>query len=318
MADRLKGMVATSGGGDILGYLTWFSVPDQEVSLRSLRQKWQLAGLDPRPLPKDTKALNIFKRACRALEGRKKNGVITETTVALVVENSEECVYQISRLTRDLDEKIIDYPKAGRVIFNKYTEEVSFTPFAGVDRKEVLDMFDAIEEFMRESASKVTGAKVRTLVRNYLKNEDDETSNTVGLGGENLRGKAGGIYFVPQRHKDALDSLSEMLSDLYKDNTAYLHTVAMANSEGEREIIRRHHIANAKNELREAIAEAKQIISDTDTRGRSPRSDLVANQWGRFNRLVRHSSTYREILEDESDEIHQMQSILKKQLDRLL
>lgn len=312
----LKGAIAVSLDSDVkpLGYLTWFSVPDEQVSLRTLKMRWGVAGLPVEMLPKDTKAIHAFKRAMREQEGRKKNGVVTETTVAMVTETPDDCVYQISRLVRDFDEKIIDYPKAARVIFNKITEELHFKPLGGVPRAELLPMFDEIEASFEQGASKVTGAKVRTLVRNYLRDTPDEATNRFGLGGENMRGKAGGIYFVPSRHRDQLDALASCLDELYKGR-AYLHYVPMADGAGEREIVRRHHVANAKQEMRDAIAEAKALLSGD--RDRAVRSDAVKNQWARLRRLERQAADYKSILEDEEDELADMQNILRRQLQRL-
>lgn len=336
----MRGAVAVSddavkkGRVKPLGYLTWFSVPDEQVSLRALKVKWGMAGLEPDVLPKDTKEINAFKRAMRLQEGRVKheNGqtTITETTVALVEETQRDCVYQISRLVRNLDERVIEYPKAARVTFSKVAEtaedQLNFRTLGGVPRAEMIPVFDEIEAEYQNSSSKVTGAKVRTLVRNYLRTTPFERATTnskgervtkrlIGLGGENLRGKAGGIYFVPAKYRDQLEALSGLLDELYKSR-AYLHFVPMADGAGEREIIRRHHVANAKQEYRDAIAEAKSILSSDS--GRAPRGDLVANQFARLERLKRQAEDYKAVLLDESDELSDMQRILSKQLDRLL
>jgi hypothetical protein len=336
----MKGAVAVSddavkkGHVKPLGYLTWFSVPDEQVSLRTLKVKWGLAGLEPEVLPKDTKEINAFKRAMRLQEGRRKveNGVTTivETTVAVVDETARDCVYQISRLVRNLDERVIDYPKAAKVTFNKMAEhaedQLTFRTLGGVPRADMIPVFEEIEAEYTNSSSKVTGAKVRTLVRNYLRTTPFERATTdskgnrvvkrlIGLGGENLRGKAGGIYFVPAKYRDQLDSLSELLDELYKGR-AYLHFVPLADGASEREIVRRHHIANAKQEYREAIAEARVILNNDS--GRAPRGDLVANQFARMERLRRQASDYKAILQDESDDIADMERILSKQLDKLL
>ena len=99
----IKGVVAVSGNSKIkpLGYLTWFSVPDDSVSLGRLRSTLAKNGLPPSLAPKDTKAINVFKRAMREQEGRKRdNGQTIETTVAQVDETPDQCIYQISRLVR--------------------------------------------------------------------------------------------------------------------------------------------------------------------------------------------------------------------------
>lgn len=315
--DALTGMVAVSGKGvHALGYLTWFSVPDDSVGLRRLKQALVVHGLPPSLAPKDTKAINVFKRAMREQEGKHtEDGVIVETTVAPVAETSEDCVYQISRLERDLENRVVNYPKALRVIFNKRTEQISFNTLAEVPRAIVVPMTEAIEDFYEKNGSKATGSKVRAVVRNYLRSEPDEQRNVEGLSGENLRGKAGGIYFIPAKHIGQLQALSEALTELY-DGRAYLHAVPLADGASEREIIRRHHVANTRSEIKEAMSDCRDLLRAD--RERNPRSDVVANQWARFRAIQRRTAEYASLLKDEEEEINTMGEMLKKQLDKLI
>jgi hypothetical protein len=238
--NSLEGMVAVSDGKGVkaLGYLTWFSIPDESVSLRTLKRALGVHGLPLSLAPRDTKAIDVFKRAMREQDGKHRDDetkVITETAVASVDETPDDCVYQISRITRDLNERVVDYPKAMRVIFNKRTEELHFNPLKDVPRTEVLPMMEAIQDYFDKNGSKVTGARVRSIVRNYLRNEPDETRNVEGLSGENMRGKAGGIYFVPAKHIVQLQALSDALNELYAGR-AYLHAVPLADGASEREL----------------------------------------------------------------------------------
>jgi hypothetical protein len=315
----IQGLVAISEESGIkpLGYLTWFSVPDQSVSLRTLKKTLALNGLPIGLAPKDTKAIHVFKRAMREEEGIRKDdstGVITETDVAQVMEDFQFCIYQISMLERDQQERVVEYPKALRVIFNKQTEEIDYNLLGGAPGGKVIEMQERIEDFYAKNAQKVTGARVRSVVRNYIKDEPDEGRNVDGLSGENMRGKAGGIYFVPAKHADALAALSNMLHELYKGH-AYLHAVPLADGATERELVRRHHTANTREEMIEAIAEVRKLASSD--RERAPRSDVVANQWSKFHAMRRRAASYKELLDDEAEEIETMGEMLKKQLDRL-
>lgn len=313
----LHGMVAVSDDfkGKPLGRLVWFSIPDESVGLRALKKALAVHGLPLSLAPKDTKAINTFKRAMREQEGRHHNGVIVETTVAQVSETPEDCIYQISRLVRDLDEQVVEYPKAMRVIFDKRTEEIHFNPLGGIPRTELLPMMESITDYYEKNGSKVTGSKVRAVVRNYLRSEPDEQRNIDGLSGENLRGRSGGIYFIPAEHIDKLQAMSETLTELY-EGKAYLHAVPLADSASERELVRRHHVANARQEMKEAMAEVKGLLAAD--RERAPRSDVVANQWSRFRAIQRRASSYAELLKDEQEEIADMGEILRKQLDKLI
>jgi hypothetical protein len=316
----LKGKIAVSKDSGVkpLGFLTWFSIPDDAVPLRRLKQQLVQAGLPMALAPKDTKAIDVFKRSMREQEGKvRENGHVRETTVAQIVETPEDCVYQISVLKRDLENRVIDYPKAMRVVFNKKTEEISSKPFTGeggVTRAEAAEIADQIQEFYDKNGTKVTGARVRTVVRNFIREESDESRGIEGISGQNLRGKAGGIYFVLAEYEWALEALSQMLDEVY-GGRAYLHFIPMADGDSEKEILRRHHIANTRQELKEALGEVKGLLSGN--RERAPRSDVVFNKQAQFHALQRRAAKYNEVLGDEIQEIEDMAGILRKQLDRL-
>jgi hypothetical protein len=317
----LDGKIAVSKDSGIkpLGFLTWFSIPDDSVSLRRLKQQLTMNGLPMSLAPKDTKALHVFQRAMREQEGRRRDehGNVRETTVALVDETPNDCVYQISVLKRDVNERVIDYPKAMRVIFNKKTEEISARPFVGegaLTRAEGAELAEQIQEFYEKNGTRVTGARVRTVVRNFIREEADEKRGIEGLSGENLRGKAGGIYFVLAANEWALEALSHMLSEVYNQR-AYLHFVPMADGASEREIIQRHHVANTRQEMKEALGELRGLLKSD--RERAPRSDVVANKFAQFHALQRRAAKYREVLGDEQEEIADMAKTLRKQLDKL-
>ncbi len=321
--DSLKGLVAISTESKIkpLGYVAWFSVPDESVSLRKLKMTLAAHGLPPSLAPEDTKAVHTFKRAMREQERRVKLFVdgkptgYTEHEVAQVSENGDDVVYQISSVKRDLQERVIDYPKGMRVVFNKHTEEIGFNVLGEVPRGELLPLMEAITDFMEKNASRVTGARVRTVVRNFLRSESDEKRAVEGLSGENLRGKAGGVYFILAQFGDQLSAMSDMLEELYKGR-AYLHGVPMADGATEREMIRRHHIANTREEMKQAVGEVRELLSNK--RERAPRSDVVANKWAQFHQIERRAAKYAAALADEQDEITDMAAILRKQLDKLV
>ncbi len=319
----LKGLVAISGDSGIkpLGYIAWFSVPDESVSLRRLRMTLAAHGLPPTLAPKDTKAIDTFKRALREQEHRTKEFVdgkpvgYSENTVAQVVETRDDCVYQVSSVRRDLNERVIDYEKGMRVIFNKRTEEVSFNVLGDVPRSELMPVIEAITDFIEKNSARVTGARVRGVVRNYLRNESDEKREMEGLSGENMRGKAGGVYFILEQFGEQVRAVSEMLEELYHGR-AYLHAIPLADGATEREMIRRHHIANTMEEMKETLAEASDLLRAD--RERQPRSDSVAHKWAKFKTTERRAAKYAAALQDEQEEINDMAQILRMQLDKLM
>jgi hypothetical protein len=314
----MKDLIAVDSTGQLkaVGFVTWFSVPDVPVALRSLRKQLIAHGLPKELAPKDTKAVNAFKRVMAEHDGRRReNGHIRENVVKMVEETPRHVVYQVSTTVRNLDEQIIDFPKALRVIFTKGDEEIRFNKLPEVPSRDVAPIMETIEAEYEKNVSKVTGAKVRTIVRNYLSSTPDEERGIEGLSGENLRERAGGIYFVPARHQDELTQLGEMLDELYHGK-AFLHMLPMADTASAREIIRRHHKANALDDVKQLLKDADKL-SGPD-RERTARSDAVGNKFAQYHQLQRRLAEYRDILGEDIEEALELSSSLKKKLDRLM
>jgi hypothetical protein len=327
---RVKGMMAVSKNSGVkpLGYVVWFSVPDEDVSIRKLRSSWGAAGLEMSVLPRDQKAVNAFQRAVRQQEGvfrDEQAGTIMETDVRLVVETEQDIVYQISRVVRDLNERQVDYPKALKVWFNKETEDLQYRVMGETRKMDVLPIMDAIQDAYEAAGRSVTGSKVRTLVRNFIREtpyegwRDDDGNvhgQVFGLSGENLRGKAGGVYFVLAKHERELESLAEFLHELYAPKgRAYLHIIPMADGRGERELIRAHHVANTVDEVDTAINEARNLLrADRD---RAVRENVVKHHASRLYRMQARAAEYSKVLQEEQEDMAERIELLRRQLRKL-
>jgi hypothetical protein len=234
----------------------------------------------------------------------------------MVVETPRDCVFQVSTTVRDLDENVIEYPKALRVIFNKETEDIRFNPLGGVKRSEVLEVMDAIEAFYEANASKVTGAKVRGIVRNYLKEEPDEQRGVDGLSGENLRGRAGGIYFIPAKNRASWRRFRASWTSCTRTAaptstwSRWLTPSPSARSSGATTSPTRRRSWRRRSRTRRsycaASATAPCAPTSSPTTGRS------------YHAMLRRSTSYKDILEEEWRRSSQQREILKQQLDKLL
>lgn len=312
-------MVAVGADSGItpLGYVCWFSCPDKAVNLKDLRYEWRVAGLEPSLLPPDPRSLYLFKRAMREQAGRVQldDGRVIETDVRPVDEDREACVYQISRVVKDKAKRIVEYPKAMRCTFTKASEELSFHPLGGVPAEDFMSLEESISEYFDNNAKLVNGKKVRTLVRKYLKDDSDEQGGQIGLAGENLRGKAGGVYFVAAKHKEALEGVSQVLDALWPDKAGYLYTVPLADGSSERELIRRHHVNNSVKEVHEAIAAVAALLREDRVQG--IRSDVAEHHWRRLAQLKRRAAEYNGLLRDEQDDVKDAIEMMEQQLDKL-
>lgn len=326
---RGKVAVAKDSGVKPLGYICWFSVPDEDVSLRRVKNKWGMAGLDIGVLPKDPRAVDAFKRAVRNQQGIRRDaqaGTVTETVVHDVLENADDVIYQLTRVVRDEAEQVVEYPKAMKVWYSKVTGELDFRPLKEerpelrIKKVDLLPIMDAIQFDFEQASKKITGAKVRTLVRQYIRETSDEQSGVVGLSGENLRGKAGGVYFVLARYEEQLESLSEFLDELYTPGRAYMHMVPLADGASERELIRRHHTTNCVTEMEAAIGEVRDLLTaDRTSPGtRAIRSNVAQHHWNKLQQFRRRAAEYANVLTEEQEELNAHMELLNRQLQKLV
>jgi hypothetical protein len=156
------------------------------------------------------------------------------------------------------------------------------------------------------------------MVRHYIKDEDDEGAGQVGLSGENMKGnskKGNGIYFVLAKYKDQLDSLREMLDELYPDSRAFLTYLPMADGASEREMIRRQHALNLLADMEDAMGDAASLLRED--RDREVRSNIKSHHWNRLQQLRRRAADYATALQGEQEELTAHLDVLHRQLKKL-
>src|SRR4051812_7173031 len=229
----------------LLGRLTLFTLPDRPVSGAKLLRAWTQAGLDPDLAPPEARQpVDVFRSACASVKQRRGNGGPnhgrTEITADEVTNNGGrlgDCVYQITVKVWDTDARSIEFEKALRVSFDKRTGAISFDHLGG--RSAALRKHErAIREHFEDNARTLPGNKVRNAVREQL----------AALGATNVRGKAGGAYFVPIEWQDAatwpsLRGLKDVLAEMYGDD-ADCYTIPLANDAEMQAMVRKHFTIN--------------------------------------------------------------------------
>ena len=322
----LKNMVAVPSDDKTvkkLGRVCWFSVPDRPVSARRVRAKWRTAGLEEklRTLPKNDgpKASDVFKRAVRGQVARHRanDGTVTETDVRDVDETPDEILYQVTRVVRDKTEQRILYQAGVRVWFNKATDDWGGKPMTEVDgsvsRREGLAILDAIDEMVEQLSETVTGSKVRTLVRDYLQDTTNEKDGVYGLSGINLRGKAGGVYFVPEKYLEQVEGLAEFLGELYAEpGVGFLYSLPMADARTEREIVRQQLKLESVADIEEATARVRNLLRGD--RDRAVRDDVKDHWRAELSKLKRRAAEYEQVLGDEQTDVLAHIAVLDKQI----
>lgn len=303
---RPKNAVAVSEGvaeKHMLGRLATYTLPDEGVNGAKLVRIWHQHGLDVNDLPQIRQPVHVFQMACRSVEDRRAaNGgsKAIEIQVDQVYEDAAACVYQITRMVRDKANKVIEHPKAMRVTFNKDMSTID------VDALEDYDTLRGLEEQIRKHFEKngktIPGQKVRNAVRDQL----------IRLGAQNVRRKAGGLYFVPKGYrvgdqgdqeptKPILDGLKGALADVYGDRADF-YTIPVASDAGMKEMVRKHFTINVNEQAAELTLKALNRVR-TGKGERGVRSDLLANLYNERRRLATAVRDFHGLVKLEQKEI---------------
>lgn len=308
MAGIPKNAVAVSEGAldpdQFLGRLTLCTIPDREVKGSTLLRSWAKHGLDVNDLPEARQPVHIFQTACASVKQRRAHNTGGERmaiTADEVADNST-CDYQIGVKVWDVANKVIEYQRDMRVTFDKNTNAITVDDFSHEPRLRAIE--DAIRSHFDANAKTVPGQKVRNAVRQTL----------LRLGAQNVRRKAGGVYFVPTTYlvtvngrgethptKPILDGLQGVLGDLYNGDADF-HVIPFANAEGEREMVRKHFVINANERAAQLSMKAINRVREGSGK-RSVRSDLLANMENERRELLFAVDQFKELVSVEQSDL---------------
>lgn len=279
-----------------LGKLVTYSMPDDPRSGTKLVRVWAKHGLNVDDLPDQRQGFHIFQSACRSVETRRRNGKGVEIKVDEVMHDANECVYQITRMVRDEGERVIEHPKAMTIAFDKSLDKIT------VRELEDYEMLRGLEERIRDhyakNAKSIPGQKIRNAVRDTL----------LKLGAQNMRRKAGGLYFVPATYRmmdtggqvtetptmPTLDGLTGALEELYGDR-GELWTIPLIRDDAAESMVAKHFAINVAEKSRDLMERALQRVRQGQgTRG--VRADLIANLYNERRKIAGAVSQFEELV----------------------
>lgn len=301
----------------VLGVITIFTVPDAAVDGTKLNRLWQAEGLDPAFIPDVRKPVHVFQQACRHVETRRgttsASGHRTEVKVDEVVDAPDECVYQVTRMIRDDVNRVIDHPKAMRVVFKKAEAATKASDTDKVIEVDPLDpthfgalkgLAETIIDYYKANLSMVPGQKIRNAFRDCMH----------VVGGENLRRRSGGVYFVPSAGLDTLESIERVIHALYGDE-ADLHIWAQPKTKAVAKIVAKHHTLNVQSDADEMIAKISERLKRDNGK---VRKDLLTNLMQQRRELGTRRKQYVALLGGEQKLVKEKLEILDDQLDKLM
>lgn len=290
MSPRKQKLVAVTPGGDITddmiaGYYLAFSIGEDSVALSRARNAFRDNGLDATRLPKVRRPEHTMQEACTKSQRVSQNGHREEIRAQQVGRDEEFLIYQMTRHVHDIQERVIEHPKALRVLFNFKDETLSFEQLDGADTH-VEALQQEIQDYFDSHQAALPGRGLRTHIRHYLE----------AAGAEFIRD---GFYFLPRvlklhgssklhaHHGDTIDALSLIqafqgaLAQTYRKGQDWLfHEIACVNDEGQRAFLKRRFMENCAEDLKAYRDECLALIqqaTETDPdkqRKRAFRTDL--------------------------------------------
>jgi hypothetical protein len=305
----------------IAGFFFWYSIQEGSTPLPRVRKAFRDNGLDEARLPTERRPEHVFQEACRKVEGVVSNGHRVETRVEQVMRDTYTLIYQITRHVQDKANRVIEHPKALRVIFRFDDNTLTFEPLDGSSDDDVQPLVDQITEHYEKASTQVPGSKLRTVVRHYVE----------AAGAENMRGTSGGVYFLAKTnaipawsklagyHGDAVNGgefiqrIRMMLEDIY-GTAPNFHSIPCIDDEGQREFLRRKFIENCTEDLKTFRDECVELVRDKDKRERGYRSDKVTSMVNRRKELDMRRAKFAEILGETLEELEQDMKLTDKAL----
>jgi hypothetical protein len=302
----VAGMDGIPKGVKLFGRLTWFSLNEQGAHASKFQRQWAAEGLDPNLLPPMQKDVNRFQNACRSVETKRASKSDPSRTVEIAVnvvkEDAGECVYQINKMIRDKANRVVELPKAMRVVFDKATSDIHFEPLDPKTYSELANLEARIQKHYEENAKRIPSQKVRSILREYLL----KVLNGVHVGG----GSA--IYFVPELGASTIEQLQRVL-DASMEN-AHLYQLPVMDMTDARGMV--------KEQFEEAtVGEANAFLAEIMTyvrQNKLPRKDKLQNFIVQRRELGRRIKEYRTMLSDNLDQVSASLELLDDEFENLV
>lgn len=300
-----------------LGKLVTYSMPDDPRSGTKLVRAWAHHGLDVDDLPDQRSGFHIFQSACRSVETRRKGGKGIEIKVDEVTHDATEIVYQITRMVRDVGERVIEHPKAMTIAFDKSLDTITVRELE--DYEALRGIEERIRDHYAKNAKSIPGQKIRNAVRDTL----------LKIGAQNMRRKAGGLYFVPATYRmmdtggqiretptaPILEGLTGALEELYGER-GELWTIPLIHDDTAEKMVAKHFAINVAEKSREVMERALQRVRQGKG-DRGVRADLVANLYNERRKIAGAIAQFEELVTLEKGTIEKNLSDLDDALRKL-
>lgn len=277
-----------------IGELVWYSMHDVSVPHDALVKA--LAGVDDIVLPPRPADHDVFRRVSSAMKARRVESSNVDQYYNYMLRefaDSQRITRRIVRETVDPKGKRLSYEPMIDVVYSRPAQKdqpghASVHLIQGVTP----DAFSAqmaqntISEFKAKRGT-INAQGIREWIRHYL----------IEQGAVNVKGRSGGLYFVPQANTGMLAVL-EVLSDTMNQSvgagTIDYHSLPLVDSKRQRAMIRRAFEADTTSAIDTQMDEITKILKSDKKISEKRYSDIL----GEYQRLSSRSAEYKDLLDD--------------------
>lgn len=293
--------VGETDGLDLLGRLVTYTFPDDERPATKVVRAWANHGLDVNDLPDVRSATHLFQSACRSVASKRRDSEAgVDIDVREVVNDGSVCVYQITRAVRDKQARVIEHAKAMTLALDKKSEQITVTELE--DYAKLRPLEDAIRTHFKAHRKDLGGQKIRNSVRDTI----------LKVGGQNMRGKPGGLYFVPVTYRwedsagrtaehptlGVLEGLRGFLTEMYGERADFWW-IGVAEDKSvdslAHDMIAKRFAINVADESRELLERAVQRAA-AGMGERGIREDFMTSLYQQQRKLLGAVSQYDQLV----------------------
>lgn len=327
MTATRSNLVAMTPGGavteDMLaGWYLIYSIPEESIPLVRVLKAFKAHGLDESRLPKGRRPEHVMMDACTKAARVTRNGVKQEIRAQEVGRTEDFLIYQMTRHVHDLENRVIEHPKAMRVLFSFADASLTFQPLDGGKMADVQDLADEIKDYYDAHQSQLPGRGLRTIVRHYIE----------AAGGERLRD---GAYFLAKttkltqnsklraHHGEAIEGaafiagVQAALKQIYKREPEF-HPIPCVADEDQLAFLQRKFIENCAEDLKIYRDECLELVASKGDRVRAFRTDKRSAMVERRKEIDARRAKFSEILGETLEELDRDMRLADRALAKFL
>jgi hypothetical protein len=308
----------------LIGSYFWSSIPEDSIAIRKVKKAFAAAGLDESLLPTERRPEHVAMQACRSVERVVSNGHREEIRYQQVDRTNEFWIGQITRHVQDKENRVIEHPKALRVMYSFEHDKLLFQALDETKMEDVVPIVREIQAHFDANGQRIAGHNLRTILRHYVE----------AAGAEKVS-KRGGVYFLAREnklsagnklrahhgevieHAEFLAKFEAALVGIYGD-TADFHRLRCINDEGEREFLKKKFVENCAEDLKEYRDNLIELLATKDERKRGFRTDLRARLVEQRAELDQRRAKFADILGETLSELDRDMKLADQALVRFI